>query len=118
MKNMSIQLEMSGSEGGMASCETCGREIKNHGGGCGGVRCANYCGDEPLRAVNSKRGGARKGTGPKPGKHGTKIDRNTALTADVWAFHASNDESPGRSIEAMTRRSGAFKTWLKSQRGK
>jgi hypothetical protein len=62
------------------------------------------------------RGGARKGTGPKPGPGGVKIDRNTALTADVWAFHAANDESPGKSIEAMTRRSGAFKTWMKSKR--
>jgi len=64
------------------------------------------------------RGGARKGTGPKPGPGGTKIDKNTALTADVWAFHAANDESPGRSIEAMTRRNSAFKSWLKSQGGK
>lgn len=27
----------------MASCEKCGREIKNYGMFLGGVRCANYC---------------------------------------------------------------------------
>ena len=64
----------------------------------------------------TKRGGAREGAGRKPGPGGTKIDRNTALTADVWAFHASNDESPGKSIEAMTRRSSAFKAWLAESR--
>jgi hypothetical protein len=64
------------------------------------------------------RGGARKGAGRKPGHGGTKIDKNIALTADAWAFHASNDESRGRSIESMTRRSGAFRAWMKSKRGK
>lgn len=30
----------------MASCDTCGREIKNYGGHLGGVTCANRCGQE------------------------------------------------------------------------
>ena len=59
------------------------------------------------------RGGARKGAGPKPGPGGTKIDKNIALTADVWAFLVRDGETAGSAIESRLRRSAAFKAWVK-----
>jgi hypothetical protein len=61
------------------------------------------------------RGGARKGAGRKPGPDGKKIDKNIALTADVWAFLSRGITSAGEEIETRTRKSAAFKAWLKKQ---
>jgi hypothetical protein len=60
------------------------------------------------------RGGPRKGTGPKPGPGGTKIDKNIALTADVWAFVTRDGKTAGSAIETHFRKLAAFKAW-KSQ---
>lgn len=65
--------------------------------------------------TGEKRGGARPGTGPKPGPGGTKIDKNVALTADVWAFLTSTGTTAGKAIELRVRASVAFKAWLKGQ---
>jgi hypothetical protein len=59
------------------------------------------------------RGGARKGAGRKPGPNGKKVDKNIALTADVWAVLTRDGETAGSAIETRIRRSAAFKAWLK-----
>ena len=64
------------------------------------------------------RGGARKGAGRKPGLGGTKIDKNIALSADLWAFIVRDGETAGSAIESHYRRTAAFKAWLKSQGSK
>ena len=64
------------------------------------------------------RGGARKGAGRKPGPDGKKIDKNIALSADLWAFLIRDGETAGSAIESHYRRTYAFRVWLKSQRGK
>jgi hypothetical protein len=61
------------------------------------------------------RGGARKGAGRKPGPGGTKIDKNVALTADVWAFLVASGNTAGEAIEQRVRKSAAFKAWMKDR---
>jgi hypothetical protein len=61
------------------------------------------------------RGGTRKGAGRKPGPDGKKIDKNIALTADVWAFLSRGETSAGEEIETRTRKSADFKAWLNGQ---
>ena len=58
-----------------------------------------------------KRGGTRPGAGRKHGIHGKKIDKNIALTPDVWAFLVSEGQTAGEAIETRLRRSAAFKAW-------
>lgn len=57
------------------------------------------------------RGGARQNSGIKPGPHGKRIDRSVALSVDVWAFLASNGQTPGSAIEDRVRASAAFRKW-------
>ena len=64
------------------------------------------------------RGGAREGAGRKPGRGEAKRHRNVSLSPIVWEFLASQEESANDQIEDTIRRTGAFKTWLKNQRGK
>jgi hypothetical protein len=100
LKNIKVQ-------GESCTCKHCGAEFTVQTSADRDRAAVVFC----SRLPKPGRGGARKGTGPKLGPGGKKIDRNTALTADVWAFHSQNDESPGKSIEAMTRRSAAFRAW-------
>ena len=62
------------------------------------------------------RGGARKGTGPKHGPGGKRIDKNIALTADVWAFVTRDGETAGTSIEKHYRVLRAFKAWIEASK--
>jgi hypothetical protein len=65
--------------------------------------------------MKSNRGGARKGAGRKPGSSGKKIDKNIALTSDVWAFLVRDGGTAGSAIESHYRKTAAFKTWMKNQ---
>lgn len=64
------------------------------------------------------RGGSRPGAGRKP-RHGiTKIDKNIALTPDVWAcweqMAAVDGVSVGEAIETKTRKMAAFRQFQKT----
>lgn len=63
------------------------------------------------------RGGARKGAGRKPGKAGPKGSLTLWLAADVSAFLETFGGERSDHVEKTLRKSAAFKTWLKSQRG-
>lgn len=65
--------------------------------------------------AKSKRGGVRTGAGRKPGTNGKRIDKNIALTADVWAFIVSNGLTAGAAIEAHYRADSAFVEWMQNK---
>lgn len=66
----------------------------------------------------SKRGGARKGAGRKPGHGEAKAKRTIALTPDVWAFLVASGNTAGEEIEQRVRKSAAFKAWMKGREPK
>lgn len=52
----------------MASCETCGREIKNYGNEHGGIRCANNCRSELLKPKRGRPATERGAYNPNPAR--------------------------------------------------
>jgi len=79
-----------------------------------GIESQLYGAFARMDAKKSKRGGARKGTGPKHGPGGKRIKRNIALTADVWAYLVRDGLTAGTAIETRIRSSKEFKSWTRS----
>ena len=62
----------------------------------------------------SNRGGKRPGAGRKPGEHGPKVQVTSWLSEEVREWLENQGQATGLTIEAMIRKSSAFRKQTKS----